>query len=145
MDVNQFVEEVIGHPQLLSQHIALIENLPRDQANTLVPKLVQGFHDHKLWPKDAAGMIAACGPTDEQLLVLLSEQGESFQKLGLHVVALLIGNQDFAQDSHSALARCVIRLLQTEAFRPKKGDLRELWLWAEYNSYQVDQTNRPRQ
>lgn len=130
MNASELVQQVIEHPQLPRQHLALVEKLPPDEAMALVPKLVQAFHDYKLWPKDAAGIIAACRPTDAQLLVILSCDDERTQKLGMHVVANLIGNNDFAQRNHAKLAHKVVCLSQSESFRPKRKGMRELLKWA---------------
>jgi len=129
MNASQLVQQISENPQLLKQQAVLLKKLSPAETIALVPELVQAFKDHKLWPKDAADIIAACRPTDEQLLDLLNDDGEPCQKLGLHILALLIGNQDFVQGTHKALAYEALQLLQREVFRPKLKHLKSLKDW----------------
>ncbi|WDI41402.1 hypothetical protein [Bremerella sp. P1] len=133
MNASQLVQQIIDSGQL-EKHVALIEELAPAEANALVPHLVQAFDEYKLWPKDAACIISVCRPTDEQLLDLLQQDCERSQKLGLHIVAMLIDNESFQQGSHKALAQEVFKLLRAESFRPKRKDLKELQTWAESNA-----------
>ncbi|QDU75994.1 hypothetical protein Pan97_30390 [Bremerella volcania] len=143
MKASPLVQQIIKTPQLLHQHAALMEKLPPGKSIELVPQLVQAFHEHKLWPKDAACIIAVCRPTDEQLLDLLKDDGERCQKLGLHILARLIGNEDFKQRPHHALAHEALRLLQTEAVRPKRKQLKPLKDWAEAHVTEIDRISPP--
>ncbi|MEW4561948.1 hypothetical protein AB1K70_05440 [Bremerella sp. JC770] len=124
MHTHPLVQQVIENPPLC-------EKLSRNDALALVPLLVEEFHQRRLWPKDAAALIAACLPTDEQLTRLLKSDSERVQSLGLHVLELLINSNKLEQGSSATLALEVLRLLQTQAMRPKHKHLGRLTTWAE--------------
>lgn len=130
MNASQLVQSVIDDPQLLNQQVLVIEKLEPQDANALVSSCIQAFNGHRLWPQDAACLIAACHPTDEQLLELLNDGRERSQKLGLHVLGQLMDTPDFQQQAHNDVAIVVLSLLRTEAFRPKRKRLRSLEVWA---------------
>lgn len=138
MNASQLVQSVIDQPEFLSQSVLLIEKMTPQDANALVPHLVQAFHAYQLWPQDAACLIAACHPTDDQLLEILQDDRERCQKLGLHVLAQLMDTSQFQQQPHAPLAQVVLSLLQTEAFRPKRKHLRSLEAWAKASATSAD-------
>lgn len=121
----------------------VIERLTPDESSALVHQFIQAFNENQLWPQDAACVIADCRPTDEQLLTLLQDNRVRCQKLGLHILAQLIGTINFDQQTHKTVAQAVLRLLRTEIFRPKLKDLAELKLWSESNTVGLNETNRP--
>ncbi|PQO25019.1 hypothetical protein C5Y96_26300 [Blastopirellula marina] len=138
MNASQLVQSVIEAPQFLSQQVLLIEKLAIQDATALVSHLVQAFHAYQLWPQDAACLIAACRPTDEQLLQLLKDERERCQKLGLHILAQLIDAYHFQQQAHTDLAIVVLSLLRTEVFWPRRKYMRSLEAWAKSHSFPGD-------
>ncbi|MBA2113690.1 hypothetical protein [Bremerella alba] len=131
MNASQLVQQIIEDPMFL-------KTLSPDEGTALVPSFVQAFNEHKLWPQDAASVIAECSPTDEQLLGLLQSNCERSQKLGLHIISQLIETENDKLRVRTILAQEVLRLLQTDSFRPKRKGMRGLWGWAESSSIGMD-------
>jgi len=130
MNTGETVRQIIESCDSIEKRRVRLENLASEEAVALVPYFVRAYVEHKLWPLDAACLVADCHPTDEQLLSLLHEDDEHTQKLGLHVLARLIHAKSFQQRSHAPLAHQLNRVLQSVAFCPKHKYLNELRHWA---------------
>ncbi len=138
MNADQLAAEIIESTRRSRPDVTSLERLSTEEAGVLVPIFVAAFKERGLWPKDAAMVIAACRPTDDQLLELLRNDREPCQKLGLHVLALRMESKEFRSIRHPVLADEVLRLLQSDTFRPKQKDLRPLKAWAEFHLTQAE-------
>lgn len=142
MNASELLQRVIENQKMFGQFVQLTKELPPDEAVQLVPQIVTAFNEHKLWPQDAASFIAACHPTDDQLLDLLQSGHERTQKLGLHIIAKLIENDQFERRSHTVLAQVILKVLTSEAFRQKRKNLKPLKDWAVANTAELSDDNR---
>lgn len=131
MNADQLAAEIIQRAGRSHLNIVNLEKLSTEEAVVLVPSFVRAFKEHRLWPKDAAVIIAACRPTDHQLLEMLQDYREPCQKLGLHILALRIESEEFQSTRHLVLAKEVLWLLGSQAFRAKQKDLQRLKDWAD--------------
>lgn len=120
---------LLTHPHVVVRNGAAF-GLAQFRSPEVISYFVQAFREGKLWPKDVAEHITRCQPRDSQLLSLLQSQSEQDQTLGMHVVdAMSILDEPTGRPSEQ-VRKEVARLLETPLFRPKRKQMRRLYLWA---------------
>lgn len=92
-------------------------------------EVLRDFDERRRWPKDVADLLADGRPRDEILLDLMRRDSERHQSLALHVIGQLVAGDPTAAPGES-VAREVMRLLESETFKPKGRYLRALKAWA---------------
>lgn len=95
-----------------------------------IEDVLQDFDERRRWPKDVAELVASCRPSDETLLELMRCDSERHQSLALHAIALLVEDERPTTLPGESVAKEVLRLLDTEGFKPKRRFTRKLETWA---------------